>query len=291
MGASLGAALRENGHTVLYARQGRSQASQDRAATAGIRAVDSVAEVAAAAEVVVSLCPPDAAVTVAEAVTATGFEGIYVDANAVSPATAAHLAAVVAGTGADFVDGDIIGGPIRRGGPTRLYLSGRRAREVAELTGEHPETIVLGDDPTSASTMKMCYAAWTKGTSALLLAIAAVAEQAGLTGALQAEWAHSQPDLAGRLQRAVGSTPAKAWRFAGEMEEIAATFAAAGLSGGFGSAAADTYRRLAGFKDVARPDLSGVVAALLEPERAPRARRGEGSLRSGGHIPAEPDHG
>jgi 3-hydroxyisobutyrate dehydrogenase-like beta-hydroxyacid dehydrogenase len=263
MGASLGAALVEGGHTVLSVRRGRSQATLDRAGAAGIRPVETLDDLTGASQVVISVCPPDAAETVAQQVAATGFSGTYVDANAVSPATAARLAQVTSAVGAHFVDGDIIGGPIRRGGGTRLYLSGRRAREVADLTGGHPETVVLGEDPTAASTLKMCYAAWTKGTSALLLAIVALASQAGLSEALQAEWARSQPDLGERVGRAVRSTPAKAWRFAGEMEEIAATFAAAGLSGGFGTAAADTYRRLAPFKDGPAPDLPELLAALL----------------------------
>lgn len=263
MGASLGAALVEGGHTVLFVRQGRSQATRDRAAAAGIQPVETPEDLAAASQVVISVCPPDAAETVAQQMAATGFSGTYVDANAVSPATAARLAEITGAVGAHFVDGDIIGGPIRRGGGTRLYLSGLRAREVAELTGGHPETVVLGDDPTAASTLKMCYAAWTKGTSALVLAIMALAGQAGLSDALQAEWARSQPDLGGRVDRAARSTPAKAWRFAGEMEEIAATFAAAGLPSGFGAAAADTYRRLTPFKNGPAPELPELLAALL----------------------------
>src|SRR6058998_2362558 len=74
-----------------------------------------------------------AAGDVAAGVAGAGFRGVYVDANAVSPATAAHVGDVVTGTGASFVDGDLIGGPARLSGGPRLYLSGERAGDVASL--------------------------------------------------------------------------------------------------------------------------------------------------------------
>jgi hypothetical protein len=118
------------------------------------------------------------------------------------------------------------------GGATRLYLSGPAATEVAALFAPTDlEAVALGDDVAAASALKMCYAAWTKGTSALLLAIRAAADAHGVEEALLAEWARSQPDLAARSQAAAG-TARKAWRFAGEMDQIAACFAEAGLPDG-----------------------------------------------------------
>jgi hypothetical protein len=148
------------------------------------------------------------------------------------------------------VDGDLIGGPVGPGGPTRLYLSGPAAGEVATLFAPTDlEAVALAGDVAAASALKMCYAAWTKGTSALLLAIRAAAAAHGVEEALLAEWARTQPDLAARSQAAVG-TARKAWRFAGEMDQIAAGFAEAGLPDGFARAAAELYRRLAAFKDL-----------------------------------------
>jgi 3-hydroxyisobutyrate dehydrogenase-like beta-hydroxyacid dehydrogenase len=179
-----------------------------------------------------------------------GFAGIYVDANAVAPTTARELGAVVEQAGGRFVDGDLIGGPVRPGGATRLYLSGPAAGEVAALFAPTElEAVALGDDVAAASALKMCYAAWTKGTSALLLAIRAAADAYGVEAALVAEWARTQPDLAARSEAAVG-TARKAWRFAGEMDQIAACFAEAGLPDGFARAAAEVYRRLADFKEL-----------------------------------------
>jgi hypothetical protein len=109
----------------------------------------------------------------------------------------------------------------------------------------------------------MCYAAYTKGTSALLLAIRALADAEGVSESLVAEWALSQPDLPDRSQGAARGTAGKAWRFVGEMEEIAASFAAQGLPGEFHLAAAAIYQRMSALKDAANPDLDQVLETLL----------------------------
>ena len=220
MGASLGAALRANGHAVHSVRDGRSEATARRAADADLAPMDTLEEAVAAADHVLSVCPPHAALAVADAVMAAGFDGTYVDANAVSPATARRIGAIV---GARFVDGGIIGPPAWRPGVTRFYLSGPGAEAVARwfsgtLVDARP---VAG----SASALKMCYAAFTKGSSALILAVRALAAREGVTEALLGEWALSQPGLPERSGRTATTTSAKAWRFEGEMREIAQTFA------------------------------------------------------------------
>ncbi len=267
MGASIGAALRRAGHEVGWAADGRSQATRQRAVTAGLVQRTTVADLVGEADVVMSICPPHAALDVASQVATLGFSGTYVDANALAPTTAAKMARMVEAAGAVFVDGDIIGGPVRPGGGTRLYLSGPGAGGVAALfTGpDDPEVVVLGDDPVAASTLKMCYAAWTKGTSALLLTIDAAARRGGVREALVAEWERTQPDVPVRLRAAVAGTPAKAWRFAGEMEEIAATFADAGLPDDFAHGAAEVYRRLTHFKDGPTADGATVADAAGRP--------------------------
>jgi 3-hydroxyisobutyrate dehydrogenase-like beta-hydroxyacid dehydrogenase len=220
-------------------------------------------------DIVLCICPPDAAMDVARAVAATGFTGTYVDANAVAPATVARIAEVVEQGGATFVDGDLIGGPPRAGGATRLYLSGPADAVAPVLSGPGLESVVLAGHVVAASSLKMCYAAWTKGSAALLLAIRAVARELGVEDALLAEWDRSQPGLRERAELSVFAVP-KAWRFTGEMEEIAATFAAAGQPDGFALAAADVYRRLSEFKDT-QPVLDEALAAMRAV--APRADR------------------
>ena len=231
MGAAVGAVLRQQGHRVVWASEGRSEATRARAEEAGLEDVGSPAKVADA-EVVFSICPPHAALEVAGS---ASFAGVYVDANAVSPATAAKVADAVE----QFVDGGIVGSPPRDAGTTRLYLSGERAEEVAALfAGSVLDARVVSN----ASGMKMAYAAWTKGTAAMLLAIRELARREGVEEALLAEWDLSQPELRERHARALRSAEAKGWRWVAEMEEIAATFEADGLPGGFHRAAAEIYR-------------------------------------------------
>ncbi len=281
MGAVLGAELRGAGCEVRWASDGRGAATRRRAEGAGLADAGTVEDLVAASDVVLSVCPPSAAEDVAAAVAATGFAGTYVDGNAVAPATARRIAATVGPT--RFVDGGIVGPPPRHGGTTRLHLSGDGAEEVAALfAGTTVEARVHPGGPGAASAVKVCFAAWTKGTAALLLAIRALAAAEGVEEGLLAEWATSLPDLPDRSAGAAG-TAAKAWRFVGEMEESAAAFAAAGLPGGFSSAAAEVYAALDGCKDAdPPPDLDAVVAALSAPGAPPspaparphRGRRG-----------------
>jgi 3-hydroxyisobutyrate dehydrogenase-like beta-hydroxyacid dehydrogenase len=232
MGAAVGSALRGQGHRVVWASGGRSEATRERAEKAGLEDVGSVAEVAEA-DIVFSICPPHAALDVARS---APFGGLYVDANAVSPATAAKVADVVD----EFVDGGIVGSPPRDAGTTRLYLSGERAADVAALFGG---SVLDARVVSNASAVKMAYAAWSKGTAAMLLAIRELARREGVEETLLAEWELSLPELRERYERAERSAEAKGWRWVGEMEEIAATFEAAGLPGGFHHAAAEVFRR------------------------------------------------
>jgi len=261
MGATIGAALVRSGHEVVWVAGGRSGATVERAESVGLTPVDTLADLTADAAGVVSVCPPHAAKEVAESVLAAGFEGTYLDANAVAPATARDLALLI---GPGYVDGGIVGPPAIREGSTRLYLSGTGAHAVADWFAEPILGVrVVDDQPTSASALKMCYAAYTKGSSALLLGVRALAEAEGVSTALLEEWAISQPDLARRLAGTAQGTAGKAWRFVGEMEEIAATFAAQSLPGGFHQAAAEIYTRMSGLKDVSGATLEDVLAALL----------------------------
>ena len=231
MGAAVGAVLRGQGVRVVWASEGRSEETRARAEAAGLEDAGSVVEVARS-DVVFSICPPHAALEVARS---AEFAGVYVDANAVSPATAREVAEAVG----EFVDGGIVGSPPREPGTARLYLSGDRASEVAGLfAGSALDARVVSN----ASAVKMAYAAWTKGTAAMLLAIRELARREGVEDTLLAEWDLSVPELRERYERARRSAEAKGWRWVGEMEEIAATFEADGLPGGFHRAAAEVYR-------------------------------------------------
>lgn len=261
MGAALGSVLRSRGHDVLWASSGRSPATARRAREAGVADVVAVDRLVGRSDVVLSVCPPHAAVEVARSVAAFGFGGVYVDANAVSPATARTIADSVEAGAARYVDGGIVGPPPTTG-PTRLYLSGPSAGLVGELfAGTAVTAPILPNGAGAASAVKMAYAAWTKGTAALVLAIRALARAEGVEAALLEEWEESIPELPGRSSAAAQSAAMKGWRFVGEMEEIASTFAAAGLPDGFHRAAADIFRRAPRLDG---PDVPELLDRVLE---------------------------
>lgn len=261
MGVTAGRTLQASGQRVRWWRHGRSAATRARAEQAGFEGVEDLASLLDGADAVLSVCPPSAALEVAKQVVEAGFEGVYVDANAVSPATVGRLQALL---GARLVDGGIIGPPARTPGTTRLYLSGPGAGTVAGWFAAGPlQALALDGPPGAASALKMCYAAYTKGASALLLMVRALAASEGVSDSLLAEWALSQPGLAERSDAAARATAAKAWRFEGEMHEIADTVAAAGLPEGFHRAAAVLYGRMAPLKDAPSPGIDEVVAALI----------------------------
>jgi len=260
MGAALGGALRGAGQAVVWASTGRSAATAERAGEAGLEDVGTLGEVARRSDVILAVCPPHAAMSVADSLPRS-FTGIYVDANAVSPTTARTIATLVG----RYVDGGIIGAPPRKPGTTRVYLSGDESSAVADLfAGTIVETRIVSADAGAASALKMAYAAWTKGTAALLLGIRALARAEGVDETLVAEWETSLPHLPQQSAASARSALAKGWRWVAEMEEIAGTFDAAGLPDGFHRAAAEIYRRSphepAGDDD---QSLESVLLALL----------------------------
>ncbi len=278
MGTAIGACLGELGLRVVWASAGRSAATRSRAKAAGLEDLGPLERALGAADIVLSVCPPHGALALAREVAGHGFSGIYIDANAISPATVRNIGRVVEAEEATFVDGGIIGPPPVPGVSSRIYLSGGRARDVAAFfAGSRLEAIPLEGPAGAASALKACYAAWTKGATALLAAIRALATHEGVETALLEEWKRSQPELPKRSE-VVTAQARKAWRWIGEMEEIATSFEAAGLPGGFHLAAADLYRRLEGFKDGAGPPaLTEVIAAFRRG--APRRKASSGARR------------
>ena len=265
MGAAVGHSLTGAGHQVLWASEGRGPESAARARGAGLQDVGTAAEMADRAEIILSILPPHAALDMSWAV--QGFSGIFADANAIAPATAREIARMIEDGGGSYVDGGIIGPPPVTAGSTRLYLSGPRAAEVRELFEATPLAArVVSGSFTAASAVKMAYAAWTKGSGALLLTARALARAEGVEQTLLDEWALSQPALAGRSAGSAQAASAKGWRWVAEMEEIAASMAAAGLPDGFHQAAAEVFRRAPHAGPVTAPAddiVNAVLAALI----------------------------
>jgi 3-hydroxyisobutyrate dehydrogenase-like beta-hydroxyacid dehydrogenase len=245
MGAAVGAAANAE---VVWASEGRSRATAERAERAGLVDVGSVAELVTSSEIVLSVCPPAIAEDVAAQVIGLGFGGIYVDANAVAPSRMKQIAAL----GSRVVDGSIIGGSE---GP-RLYLSGEPndVRRVAELfEGTAVAVAPLGNKLGAASALKMAYGGWNKIGVALAAQAHAIARAYGVAEALEAEGVAAE--------RVVRFAP-RAWRWAPEMQEVSDTCAELGLPAEIGSGAAELYSRWDEHRDT-RVDLARLLDDLV----------------------------
>ena len=208
MGATVGAAARDNDVQVVWASDGRGPETLARADAAVLTDVRSLSALVERSRIILGVCPPHAATELARAVAERRFTGVYVDANAVSPDTTRDVRRIVETGGASFVDGGIIGPPALTPGTTRLYLSGAESARVAACFRRGPlEARVLDGPPGAASALKMAYAAWTKGSAALLIAIRTLAIHEGVDAELSREWKLSQAGLSGRSAGAVRSTP------------------------------------------------------------------------------------
>lgn len=224
MGAGVGARLIQRGARVLTSLAGRSGASADRASRAGIEAVDD-ATLAGEAEIVLSIVPPDRAAALAErllpAMVAAPRRPVYVDCNAIAPETMQAIAKPLRAAGLPVVDVGIIGAPPKSEGPgPRFYASGETAR-IEALRTHGLDVRRVSDALGDASGLKMAYAGITKGFQALGAAMAVGAARAGIAEALSAELRASQPELYGWLAGQLPRMYAKAYRWLGEMEEIA----------------------------------------------------------------------
>jgi 3-hydroxyisobutyrate dehydrogenase-like beta-hydroxyacid dehydrogenase len=248
MGHTVGAVLRAHGLRVLTCLEGRSERTRALAAEAGIEAVPTLDELVVAADIVLCILVPaeatGVAARVAAAIRATGADVLYADCNAIAPQTVRAIGEIITAAGGRFADVGIIGGPPKQPG-TRFYTAGPGARGFAALNDFGLDVRVLDGDVGQASGLKMCYGALTKGLQALGTELLVAARLMGLEETLRAEQSESAPDVLAWLQRAVPTMPPKAYRWVGEMEEIAATFASLGMTPSIFQGAADLYRFIA----------------------------------------------
>jgi len=268
MGISLAVSAQKSGFEACWMSDGRSPETKMRAEEHGLTDLTTLAHLTQTCSALVSICPPHAALDVAKSVAALSYAGLYIDANAIAPQTAQHIQHTVEQGGARFVDGGVIGGPAWESGSTWLHLSGKDAEEAASFfAGGALETNVLSSEIGQASALKMAYAAYSKGTTALLAGILAMAEHFDVREQLETQWEKYDPEFTAQAHNRTRRVTAKAWRFAGEMNEIAATFADAGLPSGFHAAAGEIYQRMASFKDSEeKPALEEVLKQLLADE-------------------------
>ncbi len=266
MGISIAVSAKNSNNTVLWISEGRSEATRQRAMEHNIVDAGTLSSLCEKSDIIISVCPPHAAEDLAEQVIRHNFQGLFLDANAISPQKAQRIASKMEEANIDFVDGSIIGGPAWHPGRTWLYLSGERAGEIPPLFAEGAlETEVISDEIGKASALKMVYAANTKGSTALLALVMSAAYKLGVQNDLERQWQRQSDSMVNDNHNRIQRVTQKAWRFAGEMEEMVETFGEIGLPSGFHGAAADLYRRMAEFKDADElPALEQVLARLLD---------------------------
>jgi len=265
MGISIAASAVNSGHEVFWISEDRSGKTRSRAQKHGLIDAGSLTEFCQTCEIIIGICPPHVAEELAKQVVQHNFKGTYLDANAISPERSIKIGGMLAANNIRFVDGGIIGGPAWEPKSTWLYLSGKDAHKFANCFSNGPlETKIIGDEIGKASALKMCYAAYTKGTTALLCAILGTAESLGVREELYGQWDMDDPGFSEQVNRRVTRVTAKAWRFEGEMREIAETFHSTGMPRGFHDAAAEIYDRISSFKDAEPiPQLEAVLQKLL----------------------------
>jgi 3-hydroxyisobutyrate dehydrogenase-like beta-hydroxyacid dehydrogenase len=299
MGHSIGNVLREGGVRVITCLRDRSARTASLASNAGIEDVPDYETLVQSVEIILSIAPPAEAPAIAAGIAAvveaTGARPLFVDCNAVSPQTARAIEATVTAAGARFADVGIIGSPPR--GPTRrarLHVSGPAAAEVTRLAAHGLDVRVVGTESGQASGLKMCYAALTKGLTALGTELLVAGHLLGLSEPLLSELREGQTPLLQWLERQIPTMPPKAYRWVGEMEEIASTFESLGLPPQILAGAAALYRQV-GDTPLAeeRPEsrrrgqsASEVVALLAEAA----SRDAQGSVDGTAITPAVDDH-
>jgi 3-hydroxyisobutyrate dehydrogenase-like beta-hydroxyacid dehydrogenase len=251
MGAKVGGQATRTGARVLYVPTGRSPASLQRAREAGLEPAESLESALAVSDFVLSVCPPRAAEDVAHEVLAHPFRGVYVEANAISPDRTRRIAAACAEREVLMLDGSIVGGPPGPGSAPRLYLSGD-GKQVARVAGVFEDTWVvarpLDASVGAASALKMAYASYQKSARVLAAVSHALAAHHGVAAELAREAGSLTSNILAETDQ-LPSVAARAWRWAPELEEIAATLDTAGLPPELAQGAASVLRRWDGDKD------------------------------------------
>ncbi|HEV2066000.1 MAG TPA: DUF1932 domain-containing protein [Thermomicrobiales bacterium] len=284
MGHAVGSVLHANGLTVLTSLHGRSERSRTLAAKGGIEDAGTLPELVRRVDILLCILVPASALDVAQEVAAAireaGSTLLYVDCNAIAPRTVQAIGETIVGAGAQFADVGIIGPPPTRPG-TRFYASGPGAAAFADLANYGLDVRVLGGEIGQASGLKMCYGAMTKGLQALGTELLVAARLMGLGEALRAEQRETMTEVLAWVERSMPTMPPKAYRWVGEMEEIATCFADLGMTPSILNGAADIYRFVADTpigretpenRDKDR-DAAGVVAALAEALEPADAKR------------------
>ena len=248
MGHAVGRVLVNHRFRVITSLAGRSRRTADLSRAAGIEDVGNLDCLVDQADIVLSIMPsaaaPVVAAEVANRLSGRGRTLTFVECNAIAPQTVREIEGTISGAGGLLVDVGIIGGPPTDTYQPRLYASGPHVDSFLRLKSSGLDIRPIGSEIGQASGMKMCYAALTKGLSALGTEIMVAAAKLDLIDSLHEELRGSQAALFNWLDKGIPGMPPKSRRWVSEMKEIAATLGHLDLSSGYHLAAADLYRRV-----------------------------------------------
>jgi 3-hydroxyisobutyrate dehydrogenase-like beta-hydroxyacid dehydrogenase len=250
MGQAIAKRIKESGLAVHTALDGRSERTRTLAKEAGLNDCGSMEKLVAACDLVISVINPGEAMNVARDVAAamkkTGRKIAFADLNAVSPQTARDLDQTIRNAGGMYIDGGIIGPPPRgEKDKPRIYVSGPDAYLLEQIKHPNLQVRVMSERVGDASGVKMCYAAMTKGTTALAVELLVAARKLGVEQTLEKELRDSQSDAFDRHMKQIPGMPPKAYRWVPEMQEIAKTFGELGMTRNMFLGASDIYEMVA----------------------------------------------
>ena len=250
MGQAIAGRLKESGFNVHTALEGRSERTKALARAAGLTDCGSMEQLVATCELVISVINPGEALAVARkaaaAIRTTGRQIAFADLNAVSPQTARDTERLIRDAGGMFIDGGIIGPPPRgEKDRPRIYVSGPDAYLFGQISHPNLQVRVMSEHVGDASGVKMCYAAMTKGTTALAVELLVAARKLGVEQALEKELRESRNDVFDWQVRNIAGMPPKAYRWVPEMQEIAKTFGELGMTRRIFEGASDIYEMVA----------------------------------------------
>ena len=248
MGHAVGQLLREHELKVVTCLTGRSQRTKDLAELAGFTDVPDLNDMVAQSQIILSISVsemvPSICQQVADAIKATNANVLFAECNAISPRLSRQMEPIITDAGGRYIDASIVGGPPLNGSSPRFYASGDNTAEFEGLANFGLDVRTAGTEVGQASGIKMCYAAMTKGSSALYSELLMAAEMMGLSDFVKAEFQSSQPAVLQRMERGLPGVPAKARRWVSEMEEIKDTFEHLGLTPHLFQGVADMYRMI-----------------------------------------------
>ena len=276
MGHAVGQLLREHELKVVTCLTGRSQRTKDLAELAGIADVPDLNDMVAQSQIILSISVsemvPSICQQVADAIKVTNANVLFAECNAISPQLSRQMEPIITEAGGRYIDASIVGGPPLNGSSPRFYASGDNTAEFEGLANFGLDVRTAGTEVGQASGIKMCYAAMTKGSSALYSELLMAAEMMGLSDLVKAEFQSSQPAVLQRMERGLPGVPAKARRWVSEMEEIKDTFEHLGLTPHLFQGVADIYR---------------MIGSTSMGDETPQTRDGDRSLEETIRLMAE----